>query len=131
MKYSTEKPPMYDICSRYFGADWDKGTIFAYKGTIHAKDPSKITPDVEAHEVIHLKQQNNTVGGADAWWDMYLQNGNFRLSQEIEAYKAQLQYALEHYDRNYRRALKKHLYASFASLSGGTVTIDQAEHLLS
>ncbi len=127
--YSQEKPPMADFCEKYFGASWDKGTIFAYKDTIHAKNPSRISPDVEAHEVVHLKQQRE-FGDADKWWDAYLTDDKFRIAQEMEAYKAQIQYALEHYDRNYRRALKKHIYASFASLSGGAVTVAQAENLL-
>lgn len=129
-RYSTEKPPMYDVCHQYFGADWDRGTIFAYKGTIHAKNPSKITPDVEAHEIVHLEQQR-VLGDADLWWKMYLEDAKFRSQQEIQAYKAQLAYALEYYNRNYRRVLRKHCYESMAKLSGGTITVAQAEQMLS
>lgn len=128
--FSTEKPPMYDVCHKYFGANWDNGTIFAYKNKIHAKDPFSVTPDVITHEEIHFRQQANYYGGSDAWWKEYLQNAEFRCSQEIEAYKAQIAYALEHYDRNYRRALKQHIYASFAGLSAGTITMAKAQELL-
>lgn len=128
-RYSTEKPPMVEVCEKYFGANWDRGTIFAYKDTIHAKNPSHITPDIEAHEVVHLKQQRE-FGDADKWWNAYLTDAKFRVSQEVEAYKAQIQYAFDHYDRNHRRALLKHIYASFALLSGGAVTVEQAKELL-
>lgn len=120
---------MLEVCEKYFGASWDRGTIFAYGDTIHAKNPSRITPDVEAHELVHLEQQR--VIGKDIWWDMYLKNPDFRCKQEVQAYKAQLEYALKHYDRNYRKALRKHIYASFAGLSAGTITLAQAEQLLS
>lgn len=126
--YSQEKPPMLEVCEKYFGASWDRGTIFAYGDTIHAKNPSRITPDVEAHELVHLEQQR--VMGKDIWWDMYLKDADFRCRQEIPAYKAQLKYALDHYDRNLRRALRKHVYASFSRLSGGTITLAQVEQLL-
>lgn len=127
--FSSEKPPMYDICHQYFGADWDRGTIFAYKNTIHAKNPSSVTEDVVAHEQVHLEQQR-MFGDADLWWKQYLQDADFRYKQEIPAYKAQLAYALGRYNRNYRRALRQHIYKSFAGLSGGTITVAQAEQLL-
>lgn len=128
-RYSTEQPPMVETCEKNFGASWDRGTIFAYKDTIHAKYPSRITPDVEAHELVHLKQQRE-FGDADQWWFRYLGDSAFRTSQEIEAYKAQIAYAKAHYSRDYRRQLLKHIYASFAGLSGGAVTVEQAKLLL-
>ncbi len=128
VQYSSEKPPMYDVCHKYFGADWDKGTIFAYGNTIHAKHPSKVTRDVEVHEEVHMQQQEFL--GKDVWWDMYLKDAIFRQEQEIPAYKAQLAYADKHYNSNYRRALRKHCVGSLAGLSGGSITIDYAKILL-
>ena len=119
---------MLDVCEKYFGASWDKGTIFAYGDTIHAKNPSRITPDVEAHELVHLRQQRDI--GKDIWWDMYLKDASFRESQEVPAYKTQLEYALKHYDRNYKKALRKHCCESLSKLSGGTITLAKAQQLL-
>lgn len=130
IKFSDKKPPMYDVCEKYFGADWDSGTIFAYGDTIHAKHISFVTPDVYAHEAVHMRQQE-IYGDKDRWWDRYLRDQAFRCNQEVEAYKGQLQYALEKYTRNHRRALKKHVYASLSGLSGGTISITEAEKLLS
>lgn len=129
VKYSTEKPPMYDICHKHFGADWDKGTIFAYGDTIHAKYPHTVTPDVEAHEEVHFRQQEAI--GKDIWWDKYINDDYFRTTQEVEAYKVQIKYALDHYDRNYRKALMKHIYGALAGLSGGVIDIERAKELLS
>lgn len=130
IKFSDKKPPMYDICEKYFGASWDKGTIFAYGDVVHAKDISFVTPDAYAHEAVHMRQQE-IYGDKDAWWDRYLRDDKFRSNQEVEAYKAQLAYALEKYTRNHRRALKKHIYASLAGLSGGFISYAEAEKLLS
>lgn len=128
MKYSTEKPFMYDVCHEHFGADWDSGTIFAVGDTIHAKYPDRVTKDVEVHEQVHMEQQ--AVMGVEVWWQLYLTDAKFRTNQEIRAYKAQLEYARKNYDRNYRKALEKHIYNSFSMLSGGTVTLPQAKELL-
>lgn len=129
LAYSSEKPPMYDVCHKYFGADWDKGTVFAYKNTIHAKHISQITKDLEVHEMVHLEQQER-LGDADIWWDKYLSDANFRKEQEIEAYKAQLVYSEKNYNHGYRKALRKHCIESLAGLSGGSISLDEAEHLL-
>lgn len=129
VKFSTEQPPMYQTCHDNFGADWDKGTIFAYGDVIHAKFPDRISPDVVAHEQVHFKQQER-FGDKDKWWFRYLGDATFRREQEIEAYKAQIAYAEKHYNYGYRRALKKHIYESFSSLSGGTITLEQAKILL-
>ncbi len=120
---------MYEICHQHFGADWDNGTIFAYGDTIHAKYPEQVSKDVEAHEVVHIEQQQSL--GKDVWWQLYLTDAKFRTRQEIPAYKAQIEYARKHYDRLYRKALNKHIYKSFAILSGGEVLGEKwAEHIL-
>lgn len=81
-----EKPPKWiaDECFKRFGASWYTGTVFAVRDSIYTKDP--ISNDLLAHERVHLKQQkDNWV----EWWKKYLNNPQFRLSQEIPAYQAQ------------------------------------------
>ena len=43
-----------------------------------------------AHEEIHEKQQEEY--GVQKWWDRYLIDKDFRLSQELEAYRAQYEF---------------------------------------
>ena len=92
-KISHEKPPVYERCHELFGVDWVKDrVVFAYGDTIHCAPSTTVPADVEAHEKTHFKQQAAHPGGAKGWWDQYLEDPAFRLSQEIEAYRAQYQW---------------------------------------
>lgn len=94
IKYSNEKPPVFDMCVEKFGISWDS-TIFAYGDTVHAKHPP--TEDIMVHEAVHLKQQN---GNPMEWWDKYLNDSEFRLNQEIPAYRKQYYFLKGKIDRN-------------------------------
>jgi len=90
IKISADKPPVYDRVKDAFGADWDDGLIITYGDTIHVKGGVGLTKDLIAHEAVHVGQQTLYPGGVDAWWDRYLVDKDFRLSQEQEAYGVQL-----------------------------------------
>lgn len=95
-KLSNEKPPIYDRCVEKFGIDWHT-TIFAFGDTIHAQYPHRLSKDIIEHEKVHLKQQN---GNPIDWWEKYFEDNEFRLSQEIPAYKRQYRVLREYADRN-------------------------------
>lgn len=100
-KISTRKPPahIYDPCVEKWGVDFNKGIVFTYGDTIHSKDP--IPRDLMVHELTHVRQQREIEGGADAWWEKYLSDDEFRLSQELEAYRKQYQWVKNNVkDRN-------------------------------
>jgi hypothetical protein len=86
---SNQIPLIYYMIKRTFPSiHWDRGVVIAYGTTIYARDP---LPDhLVEHEKVHLKQQH--VMGAKEWWDRYLVDKQFRLDQEIEAYKVQVQH---------------------------------------
>ncbi len=63
-----------------------KDTIFIYKDTIYTDN--ELPYDILAHEGCHLKQQEKH--GADEWIRKYLDDPQFRLDQEIQAYRVQL-----------------------------------------
>ncbi len=93
MKYkiSHEKPEsFFKTLREKFGesADWDKGTVIAVGDTIYAKDD--MPQSLIVHEVTHLEQQKKI--GVEKWWNQYLNDGKFRLDQELEAYRAQAQH---------------------------------------
>jgi len=89
MKVSKETFPFYEECKAKFGVDIDKGVVFTYGDTIHAR--CDIPPDLYEHEYVHSIQQEKM--GKDLWWKVYLEDENFRLKQELEAYRAQYKYA--------------------------------------
>ena len=84
MKYSDQKPPNWDKLVELFKVDW-KNTVVTYGDTIHAIRP--VTPDLEVHEAVHMKQQMAT--GIAEWWSYYYTDPQFRIAQEIPAYRAQ------------------------------------------
>lgn len=97
MIYSNKKPAIYEKCKERFGVEWDKGIIITFGDTVYCKFP--LLPDKEAHEMVHVQQQSKM--DKDLWWDKYLNDPTFRLSQEVEAYQAEADFVKKHVkDRN-------------------------------
>lgn len=92
-------PPNYDELVAVFGegANWDRGATFTYAEGIYCKDP--LPEHLVAHELIHVEQQEKE-GGTKAWWKRYIEDPDFRLHEEIEAYRAEYNYVV--------RYMKKH-----------------------
>ncbi len=110
MKTSTELPPIYAECVDRFGVDFND-TVFTYGDTCHSKRP--MPEHLIIHESVHSRQQGNDPEG---WWRRYLDDGKFRLDQEIEAYRAQyLFYTQTIRDRN---ACARFLHSIALDLSG-------------
>lgn len=72
-------------------------TIFAYNGKIYTNE-KLLPPDILMHELIHLKRQNKI--GADKWVKRYLEDDQFRLNEEVIAYKAQLDFYKDRNEKN-------------------------------
>lgn len=87
-KFSHEIPPIYYTLKETFGVVWEQGLIIAYGDTVYSY--KKLEPDEIVHEETHLKQQ--AAIGIEEWWIKYLADPAFRLKQEVEAYKAQVEY---------------------------------------
>lgn len=84
LKISNEFPPNYRDIVMLLGEC--KDAIYCYGDTIYNPYKRDITPDIEIHEQVHSKQQGDN---PDMWYNKYLTSGDFRLSQEIEAYGEQ------------------------------------------
>jgi hypothetical protein len=119
-EFSTTKPPVYPLLKEKFGIDWDNGIIITYGKTIHCKQP--IPPEKMVHELVHVKQQTNP----EEWWNRYLLDKDFRLSQELEAYKKEAQFIKDNIkDRNGRymyihqmaKDLSSHIYGNVISFN--------------
>lgn len=94
MKFSDQKPPNWNKLEELFGADW-KDAVVTYGDTVYSSRP--ISPDLEAHEAVHIRQQAGDYGlNAEHWWRRYYTDPAFRLEQEIEAYQAQYDYMKKH-----------------------------------
>ena len=97
MKQSTEKPPNWEAIKKFFpevdSPNWKP--IFCYGDTIYnpTKQDLANRPDLIVHEEVHMKQQGKS---PDFWWERYFLNPEFRLEQEVEAYRAQYKYMSKH-----------------------------------
>ncbi len=102
MIFSKEKPKIYDVLHRKFGVNWETGIAITYGDTCYCKND--LLPDLIAHEQVHIEQQRFL--GPEVWWTTYIEDPEFRLRQEVEAYRAQVKWINEHIEvmsRNERR----------------------------
>lgn len=67
-----------------------KNVIFTFGNTIYNPSGGDIDLPLMAHEQTHSIQQENI--GPEEWWKKYLSDNNFRLEQELQAYKIQYKY---------------------------------------
>lgn len=110
MKVVTDYPPNYELLKATFKLQ--PNVVFTYGDTLYNPGGGVLEEHLMVHEETHAKQQSN----ADSWWKRYIEDKEFRLSQELEAYRAQYQYLLEHNDRAYRRRVLRQISKD---LSGG------------
>lgn len=130
---ATEKPAIYDrLKERFKTIDWDKGLAIVFGNKIYTK--YKLPNHVLAHELVHVRQQYDFIGGPTAWWDEYLTNDKFRLEQEVEAYATQVRYIKEHTEessRGWRRHMIGELAADLSgSMYGNLLSFKQAKDLI-
>lgn len=85
-------PPkhIYDAVKKKINPDirWENGIVFTYGYNIHSI--RQLTPDLLVHEMVHVRQQTTGPLSPDEWWERYLEDSDFRLAQETEAYKEQV-----------------------------------------
>lgn len=79
----NQKPPNYDLLKNLFPIN--KTSLFAYAPHIYAPYTSDIPEDREIHENVHIERQTNP---AD-WWHKYIQDPEFRKTEETLAYAVQ------------------------------------------
>jgi len=91
MKIKNSKPPIWDKANKVFKIN-PNTVLFAYGDTIYNPSGAHITDDLLIHEQVHAKQQKYNDKDAEIWWNKYLVDPEFRLSQEIEAYAEQYKF---------------------------------------
>lgn len=128
MRISTSPPPVMDRILFHFNVTFESGVAITYGDTVHVKS-GKLSQDLAIHEMTHIEQQRQM--GADAWWDAYFDNPQFRLDQELQAYTNQTQWIKHNVkDRNRRAVLFHHIWSSMANLYGNMITYQQAQKLI-
>lgn len=97
-----ELPPNYELIRMVLSPK--PGAIFSYGGIIYNPHKRDIAPDLHIHEAVHARQQGDN---PDAWWARYLQDPEFRLEQELEAYGEQYAFAKEHIEAQAQKAAEE------------------------
>lgn len=117
-----ENFPLLDKFKQHF--DIKKNVVFAYDGVIYTNYP--LSDDLVVHESTHHRQQERD--GLDYWVENYLNNNEYRLKQEIEAYQTQLRSIK---DRNYKHLMKMKCAKDLSSsLYGNIITYNDAIRIL-
>lgn len=120
-------PPIYHRAERAFGVRYFRDdVVMTYGNTIHLHRPNILTDDVIEHECVHMKQQA-LIGEID-WWEKYFADENFRMEQELEAYRHQYAYILDHFPKHMHSHRLDFLADSFARIYGlKGMTVEQAK----
>jgi len=98
-----EYPPNWDQIVAAFNPG--PNILVAYGGKIFNPAGNDIPPELLAHEKMHIWQQSTTT--AVIWWEKYISDKIFRLSQELQAHRAEYNYLIENGNRNDRRKAMK------------------------
>lgn len=115
MKIVVGLPPVYGRIVEVLGTP-PPTVIFTWADTIYAPSgDATVTPDLEAHELVHQRQQE-AVGGPEVWWDRYLAEPAWRAQQELEAYR--IHYAFMRQRIRDRNALARFRASIAGSLAG-------------
>lgn len=124
MKIIQDFPPNIEQIKKVFKLR--KNCVFTWEDIIYNPDNGLIDPFLMKHESTHSLQQQEI--GVKKWWDRYLKDKDFRLSQEVPAYQSQAMEARK-YIKN-RNILFKFFILLAKDLSGETygnmITFQQA-----
>ena len=88
MKIERKLPPNFDKIKVVF-PNLPSGVIFTYGDILYNPSKSGIPDHLRIHEKTHMVQQGDDPEG---WWDRYLSDKEFRISQEVEAYRKQYRF---------------------------------------
>lgn len=129
MEIVNDYPPIYDEIDAAFSVRNLRGVIFCFGDIIYNPGGGTVTPSLIAHEEVHRDRQGSDVLG---WWRRYIDEAEFRLSEEIPAHQAEYWHVAEGANRAVRRrALKIVAKKLAAPLYGKIITLDEAKKIIS
>lgn len=129
MKIVHEFPPNIDDIRNTFDLSNHPDVIFTYGDTVYHPAGTELPQHLKVHEGTHIQQQKVT--GAKEWWDRYLVDVDFRLEQELQAYRNQ--WSIISKIRNWREQewLLNQIAADLASeIYGNVITKAEARKLI-
>lgn len=122
------RPPNYEEIIEFLPTASKIGTIFTYGDDVYVTGPNPLSPALQIHEAVHIRQQRAI--GRDAWWERYLCDIDFRFAQELEAHRAEYFY-YTNMGRNIARVNLNIIAKRLASpLYGNIVTKQKAKTMI-
>ena len=122
-------PPNIETLRKHF--DIQPTVIFTYGNDLYNPAGKDIPAHLMVHESVHAEQHRTYPSGASAWWGRYIADKKFRLEQEVEAYRAQYKFLIEHCNRDFRRRVVPQIIRDLSSgIYGNIVTAGEAEALI-
>lgn len=114
----SEAPNFQELKNKFGVGD---ETIIAYGNKIFIKGKT-MSRDLLVHELTHCERQKFNEDSAKRWYEMYLENDEFRLQEELVAYRQQYAFCCRVYkDRNKRAKILFALAAELASYRYGNI----------
>lgn len=128
MKIVTAFPPNYDKIKERFPIGDRTDVVFTYGDTLYNPSNVALPADLQIHEQTHMAQQVNP----EEWWERYMADSVFLLSQEVEAYRNQYRFFRSQVKDRNRVAGFLHRLASALSSSmyGRPCTLQEALKLI-
>lgn len=125
-------PPNIDAIDKAFKVKNKRGVIYAYDGAIYAPYGQQVSFALRAHEMVHLDRQRRHPGGADGWWNEYIESAEFRLLEELPAHYAEYRYIVNGgASRHERRAALVRIAKRLSGpLYGGLISLGAAKAAL-
>lgn len=125
IKYET--PPNWNEIRDHFPVEWGD-VICTYGENIYTARPISMFKIV--HESVHVKQQTDM--DKDEWWNNYFEDPQFRLKQELEAYRAEIKEIKKKVkDREIRYKMIRDVILDVSSpMYGGIISYEEAKKLL-
>lgn len=122
MQILTAYPPNYQEIKQHLKLDGTE--IFAYGNIIYNPSGTEIPEDIQIHEAVHQKQQENFTS-PESWWTRYIYEKDFRKTQEAEAFRLQYQFIKDHYPK---KAHKEALYDLTMNLKSDRYALNLSFH---
>lgn len=127
MKIVNGLPPNHAAIVKAFGEPAPT-VVYTYGDTLYIPSGKKPDKQLLAHEETHTRQQSIT--SPEDWWEHYLADPQFRLEQELEAYRVQYK-AMFTLPRKHRLFYLEHIAKSLSGeMYGKIVTFDEAVNLI-
>lgn len=128
MEIVFDFPPNIEELRKHFTLK--DSIVFTYGNKLYNPGHGNIDVHLMIHEQTHSRQQAKYLTPAE-WWGKYIKDPQFRLSQELEAYRNQYRSFIVGKDRN-RTFLFLHGIAQDLSsgMYGNAISYDKAKELI-